>query len=208
MSSNDNSANGSKESSNSLMDSTNMDKVLRDAKGLASELHIRFTNWWNAMTPISTSSTSATTPKLPKTELDIKQALRKSMSFATPTQSSKSGSNSSNLGIRLWFLGTPYFIMEKDLEELNPEAFQPFLEDFSSRLWFTYRHHFPPLRPATFTTDSGWGCMLRTGQCLLGQTLVLKHLGRGKPFFLLNIKVILISYSRLEIKGHARPQNS
>lgn len=29
------------------------------------------------------------------------------------------------------------------------------------------------------TTDSGWGCMLRTGQCLLANALVHRHLGRG-----------------------------
>lgn len=30
------------------------------------------------------------------------------------------------------------------------------------------------------TTDSGWGCMLRTGQSLLANSLVRLHLGRGE----------------------------
>jgi cysteine protease ATG4 len=36
----------------------------------------------------------------------------------------------------------------------------------------------------TWSTDSGWGCMLRTGQSLLANTLVHVHLGRGSLRFL------------------------
>jgi cysteine protease ATG4 len=56
-----------------------------------------------------------------------------------------------------------------------------FYEDFTSRLWFTYRHNYPPIRPAHYKTDIGWGCMLRSGQSLLANTLLIHMLGRGKP---------------------------
>jgi cysteine protease ATG4 len=54
-----------------------------------------------------------------------------------------------------------------------------FYEDFTSRLWYTYRHNYPPIRPASYKTDIGWGCMLRSGQSLLANTLVIHLLGRG-----------------------------
>lgn len=100
---------------------------------------------------------------------------------------------------------------------------QTFYDDFTSRIWLTYRSHYsairdhplsslgppvplsletmpvmsdffwersaempgtsPPKRwgwggEKTWTSDSGWGCMLRTGQSLLANTLIHLHLSR------------------------------
>ncbi|KAJ3851389.1 peptidase family C54-domain-containing protein [Lentinula lateritia] len=108
-------------------------------------------------------------------------------------------------------------------KDLKPGANWPpdFYADFTSRIWLTYRSHFPPIRdgnlqeltppacepimgpaiiptpasPSTlsttsnasrrglggekgWTSDSGWGCMLRTGQSLLANSLLFMHLGR------------------------------
>ncbi|KAG6837140.1 hypothetical protein H0H93_014045 [Arthromyces matolae] len=102
----------------------------------------------------------------------------------------------------------------------NPQWPVEFYADFTSRVWLTYRSHFPPIRdirladlesdPTTdfwkkssrdddnfiapspsvsrrswawggekgWTSDSGWGCMLRTGQSLLANALIHHHLGR------------------------------
>jgi cysteine protease ATG4 len=55
---------------------------------------------------------------------------------------------------------------------------EAFTSDYKSRLYFCYRSQFPPLPSTSFTSDVGWGCMLRCGQMLLGQCLILHLLGR------------------------------
>ncbi|VDK20939.1 unnamed protein product [Taenia asiatica] len=52
-------------------------------------------------------------------------------------------------------------------------------DDIRSRLWFTYRRGFAPIGDEKGpTTDTGWGCMHRCGQMLVGQALMQLHLGR------------------------------
>ncbi|KAH6571056.1 hypothetical protein BASA50_004397 [Batrachochytrium salamandrivorans] len=53
-----------------------------------------------------------------------------------------------------------------------------FLDDFHSRLWITYRKGFAAIKPSSYTSDSGWGCMLRSGQMLIANAFVFHELGR------------------------------
>lgn len=78
-----------------------------------------------------------------------------------------------------------------------------FLDDFEARIWLTYRSGFAEIAksedPAAsskmslsvrlksqltsmtgFTSDTGWGCMIRTGQSLLANSIATLRLGRGE----------------------------
>ena len=79
----------------------------------------------------------------------------------------------------------------------------PFLDDIESRIWLTYRSNFPAIPKSRdqgsrsamtfavrlrsqlidqggFSSDAGWGCMIRSGQCLLANALLILRLGRGE----------------------------
>ncbi|KAF3918386.1 hypothetical protein ABW20_dc0101075 [Dactylellina cionopaga] len=73
-----------------------------------------------------------------------------------------------------------------------------FLDDFDAKFWMTYRSAFPPIPLSStgrgnmtlatrlrsladqegLTSDTGWGCMIRSGQCVLANAISLLKLGR------------------------------
>ncbi|CAG8428682.1 unnamed protein product [Penicillium salamii] len=106
----------------------------------------------------------------------------------------------------IWCLGREYAptpdanVANDTGNDTWPKAF---ISDFGSRVWITYRSNFTPI-PRTktpeaissmtlgvrlrsqlmdsqgFTSDTGWGCMIRSGQALLANTLSILLLGRGE----------------------------
>jgi cysteine protease ATG4 len=78
-----------------------------------------------------------------------------------------------------------------------------FLDDFEAKMWLTYRSNFPAIAKSQdpkafasmslavrlrsqlieqggFTSDTGWGCMIRSGQSLLANSLLILWMGRGR----------------------------
>ena len=54
-----------------------------------------------------------------------------------------------------------------------------FVNDFQSRVWMTYRLAFPAIHPTSYSSDAGWGCMLRSGQMLLANAILMHTLSRN-----------------------------
>ncbi|WOL13340.1 cysteine protease ATG4B isoform X1 [Canna indica] len=81
----------------------------------------------------------------------------------------------------IWFLGRCYKLsLEESSNGCDPaDGYAAFLEDFSSRIWITYRKGFDPIGDSKFTCDVNWGCMIRSSQMLVAQALILHHLGRS-----------------------------
>jgi len=81
----------------------------------------------------------------------------------------------------VWFLGKCYKVSpEESSSDTDSESgHAAFLEDFSSRIWITYRKGFDAISDSKLTRDVNWGCMVRSSQMLVAQALVFQHLGRS-----------------------------
>lgn len=106
-----------------------------------------------------------------------------------------------------------------------------FLDDMESRIWLTYRSNFPIIPksedpnalssltlsvrlrsqlmdPQGFTSDTGWGCMIRSGQSLLANALSLLWLGRGTwptfAFLVILTDMLMVMQTGVEVLGYRR----
>jgi len=81
----------------------------------------------------------------------------------------------------VWFLGKCYKVSpeESSSDSDSESGHAAFLDDFSSRIWITYRKGFDAISDSKLTSDVNWGCMVRSSQMLVAQALIFHHLGRS-----------------------------
>lgn len=78
----------------------------------------------------------------------------------------------------IWLLGVCYKISQDESSGDEVPGLPAFEQDFSSRIIITYRKGFEAI-DSNYTSDVGWGCMLRSSQMLVAQALLFHHLGRS-----------------------------
>ena len=78
---------------------------------------------------------------------------------------------------RIWLTYRSQFIPIRDIPLEELDALPPASAVSASPQ--PKRSFWPLGGEKCWTTDSGWGCMVRTGQSLLANTLLIVHLGRG-----------------------------
>ncbi|XP_044466347.1 cysteine protease ATG4-like isoform X2 [Mangifera indica] len=98
----------------------------------------------------------------------------------------------------IWLLGVCYKISQEEStsDVADSNGLVAFNQDFSSRILITYRKGFDTIGDSKFTSDVGWGCMLRSSQMLIAQALLFHRLGRSwrkssqKPFDLKYLEIL------------------
>ena len=74
-------------------------------------------------------------------------------------------------GEDVWLLGKCYhFDKHSEVSTTN------MLRALQTVPWFTYRKRFEAIPTSSYTTDAGWGCMMRTGQMLLAYVFLRHYL--------------------------------
>ncbi|KAG0095699.1 Cysteine protease atg4b [Podila epicladia] len=140
---------------------------------------------WRAISPRSlsprlslpvTSHTSSTSAFLRTASADVMSDNKPGDSRESRNGFKETGPNSKLHPLMQSTLAKPVYL---DEPTPNQRILQRFMQDFQSRMWFTYRKDIARIEPSFYTSDAGWGCMMRTGQSLLAEAFVQIMLGRG-----------------------------
>lgn len=77
--------------------------------------------------------------------------------------------------VESWMENEVFYLFGKKYQ--LPDDREEFLKIIKSKIWCTYRKGFCAIGGNGPTSDSGWGCMLRSGQMMLAEALTRLNLG-------------------------------
>jgi cysteine protease ATG4 len=127
---------------------------------------------------------------------DSRTFLTRGSSPKTRTRTEGHGPSQSSVSQDL--SSAPLSVISLDADNGWPSGF---MQDFESRIWMTYRSDFPLIPKSNdpkatsvlsltmrirsqlidhdgFTSDTGWGCMIRSGQSMLANAMLIQQFGR------------------------------
>ena len=88
-------------------------------------------------------------------------------------------------------LETPVFLLGEKYHAVTDEErerlFALLLLDARSRIWLTYRSGFDYIQGTYFSSDAGWGCMMRSGQMILAQVRCCSAHSTWRPWNLVPV---------------------
>ena len=90
----------------------------------------------------------------------------------------------------VWIMGNHYdFNNNDDNKNSNKQVMQSIVLDIYSKIWITYRSKFENILSSRYTSDAGWGCMLRTTQMMTAQALIIYYFDYSWKLTDLNDKI-------------------
>eukprot|EP01084_Bolivina_argentea_P280305 479345_1 len=109
----------------------------------------------------------------------------------------------------VWIMGKHYtfYHNNKNNSFLTGNIKTSIALDIQSKIWITYRNKFEKILSSSYTSDAGWGCMLRTAQMITAQALIILNYDYGWTLNKLSLNNSNNYYSILQLFNDKHDKN-